>query len=795
MLKNYFKTALKTLWRNKLFFLINIFGLSLGLACCMLILLYTGDEVSFDRFHKKADQIFRIVQATTNPDGSVQKDGSTGMMQGPNFKNTVPEIEDFVRVQSGNLTLRHKGEVFDQENLFVDDNFFSIFSFPFLSGNPLTALASPRSVILSEEIAEKYFGTTNAVGKVLEIKKDKQFEPFIVSGVIKKSPQNSSIKIKILLPLKSGFTDIADNYWTNSYLNTFLRLKPGSDIHAIERKCNIIFNQLAAGELKLMSDKYGMKGKIRYVLQPLADMHLSTEYRADNGLTDGSNPMYSYILSGIAIFILLIACINFINLTVARSVKRAKEIGIRKVVGGQRRQLIGQFLGESYFISCIAFLFAILLVEILLPSFNTLSNKALSFTYLLNYKLVAFYLGLFLVTGFLAGFYPALVLSGFDPVQTLYGRQRFTGKNYLSKGLVILQFTLATFMIIATITIYSQFDYLLHYELGYNDKNLAVVNVGSIHREQLDLFKNELAKNPSIKMVTSDQGGNWGSIARVNNGQQIEFNIKHIDEDYLPLFELSLVKGRNFSKALVSDSAQSVLVNEAFASEAGWKSAIGQTVDFFYRDRKFKVIGLVKDYHYQPLTQKIRPELFNMEKDYPYGEVFIKLKAGSVSAALDHIQQSFKSMFPFQPYRYEFKDAENAQQYESEAKWKQIISLAAVLTILISCIGLFGLASLSALRRTKEIGIRKVLGAPVALIVKNLSNDFLKLVILSALIASPLAWWALQQWLDNYPYHIAMKAWIFVLATLVIVAIAMITVGYQSIKAAVANPVKSLRAQ
>ncbi|HMH33854.1 MAG TPA: ABC transporter permease [Puia sp.] len=794
MLKNYFKTAWKNIFRNKVFAIINIGGLSVGIGCCMLILLYTADELSFDRFHKKADHIYRIVSMFTNSDGSIRRSGKTGMMPGPNFKEAIPEMEAYVRIQSGGLTVRHDGQVFEQENLFVDDNFFSVFTFPFTAGDPHSALVNSHSVVLCEEIAEKLFGKKNAIGQVLELKTRENFEPFIVSGVTKKSPQNSSIKIKMMVPLKSVMKTWNNKSWEHNFLNTFVILKAGANVKAVEDKCNFIYNTLDAEELK-MNAETGRHTKTQYKLQPLPEMHLSTEFTPGQGLNQPGNPLNSYILSGIALFILLIACINFINLTVARSLKRAKEIGIRKVVGAQRWQLIVQFLGESYILSFIAFLLAFALVQILLPFFNSVVNKALSFDYLLDYKLVAVYISLFLITGLLAGFYPALVLSGFDPVQTLYGRQRFTGKNYLSKGLVILQFTLATFLTIATITINSQFNYLTHYNLGYNDKNVVKVYPGKIPKDKIDLLRNELGLDPSIKLVTADQADSWSMMAHVNNEQGIEFVIKHIDENYVPLFEIPIVSGRNFSQAHPSDSALFVLVNESFVREAGWKDPIGQTVDFFSLKRKYTVIGIVRDHHFQSLRQKIRPELFTMDPSYPFDNVYIKLRTGNTALAMNHIGKSFRILFPTQPYQYHFQDTENAAQYESESKTKQIINFSAILTIFISCIGLLGLATLSAERRTKEIGIRKVLGASVSTIVQKLSMDFLKLVILAALIASPMAWWALNKWMEDYPYHIPIGGWIFGFATVLIVLIALLTVGFQTFKAAVSNPVKSLRAE
>jgi putative ABC transport system permease protein len=505
--------------------------------------------------------------------------------------------------------------------------------------------------------------------------------------------------------------------------------------------------------------------------------------------------MYSYILSGIALFILAIACINFVNLTVARSLKRAKEIGIRKVVGGQRKQLIMQFLGESFILSFIAFVLAIALVELTLPFFNTLANKALAFSYLLSFKLVAGYIGIFLLTGLLAGFYPALVLSSFNPVQSLYNRNQYAGKNYLSKGLVILQFTLATFLIISTITIYSQFTYLMHFDLGYNDKNVVSINAFGVDKTKMAVFKSELLKDPAITAVTADQGGRWGTMAHINGGQQMMFDMKHVDEDYLPLFQVPIVKGRNFSKAITSDSTNSILVNEEFVKQAGWKKPIGQVVDFFYEKKKYNVVGVVKDYHFLSLTEKMSPILYTMKNDMEWGNAFVRINNKNKSEALNRIQKEFRSEFPFIPYQYKFKEAEVAEQYDKEAKWKQIVTFGAILTIFISCIGLFGLATLSAERRKKEIGIRKVLGASVEGIVRKLSTDFAVLVVISAVISAPAAWWAMHRWLENYPYRININAWIFLLAAVFVLLIALVTVSFQTIKAAIANPVNSLRSE
>jgi putative ABC transport system permease protein len=799
--KNYFKIALRNLARNKIYSFINIAGLSIGLACAMLIILYVKDEVSYDRFHKNVNNIYRIVnQSVEKNGGKGRKDPNSGYLQGPRFSQNIPDIKQFVRVQSGNENIKLGTEVKDQELLFVDSSFFDIFSFPLISGNRHTCLKDPSSIVLSEDAAKKQFGTTDAIGKIVMLKDDSVFVPHKVTAVAKKCPQNSSIKFDMLLPIRESKEDASNSEnWFNFFLNTFVVLPPNANIAAIESKMNRFYNQDTKDALTSLRAQFGDEvdnWKTTYLLQPFLDMHMSTELPAQNGLSDASNPMYSYILSGIALFILLIACINFINLTVARSAKRAKEIGIRKVVGGGRKQLIIQFLGESFLLCIIAFALAIGLVELILPVFNELSNKALALSYLFDGKLVAGYIVLFLITSLLAGFYPALVLSGYNPVQTLYSRFNLAGKNYLQKSLVVLQFALASFLIIATFTIYKQFNYLTTEKLGYDDTNIVGVHNNFKSHDEAWLFKNELLKDPDIISVAPRNGGSWGTVAKLNNDSTIQFDYETVDESFLPTLKIPLVKGRNFSPDFPSDSANSILVNETFVKQAGWKNPIGQTINFWYdNNRKYTVVGVVKDYHFQPLNQKIGPQVFTMKKNNNYGMVYIKIKPNTAAASLKYIQKTFRQLFPLSPYSYAFLNDHNIKNYDAEAKWKQIMLFGAILTIFISCIGLFGLSVLSAEKRTKEIGIRKVLGASVQKVVTILSKDFLKLVCISLIISIPLAWLAANKWLENYPYRISLSWWLFASGGVLVILIALITVSFQAIKAAVANPVKSLRTE
>lgn len=795
MFRNYFKTAWRNLVRNKIFSFINIAGLSIGLACCMLIILYNKDEVSYDRFQKNAPDIYRLAVDELSPEGESFKYGITGMVHGPTFKRLIPEIEDFVRVQGTELNIKKGTDILVQDALKVDSSFFTIFtSFEFVEGNATAALKDPHSVVLSEEVAEKYFGHASALGKTVSIDYDGEFQHFTVSAVTKKSPQNSSIKINLLLP--NHIDKEQDNGYINFFLNTFFLLNKNSDIKKLEAKINAVFATEAKDQLKQMKEEFGFNNKLSFSLQPYLSIHLSKDYPAANGLADASIPTYAYILTGIAIFILLIACINFVNLTVARSLKRSKEIGIRKVIGGERSLLIAQFLGESLLLSFIAFAFALVLVWLALPLFNSLSNKALSFVYLMDAKLILFYIGLFLLTGFMAGFYPAIVMSGFHPVDTLYSRLKMTRGAYLQKGLVVLQFSLAIFMMVATIVLYTQFNFLTKQDLGYDDKNLVTLDAGRMDISKATTFSQELLKNPNIASAAPRNGGNWFTVLKVNTDQQMTVDMEIINESFIPTLDLKITKGRNFSAAFASDSSNSVLINEAFVKAANWKEPIGQTVDFFTHNHKYQVVGVVKDYHFSSLKDSIQPQLFTCDPAMGgFGSMFVKLKATNVPHALSYIEKTYKTMFPTTPYLYTFKAESNEKQYESESRWKQMISFSALITIFISCIGLFGLATLAAERRTKEIGIRKVMGASVQTIVSMLSINFIQLVLLSCVIAFPTVWWAANKFLQNYAYRIEIGWWMFALAMMLTVLVAFITISYQSIKVAISNPVKSLRTE
>ena len=793
MLRNYIKIALRNIIRNKAFSFINIIGLSIGLACCMLIFLFTKDELSFDQFHEKKENIYQLTCKIIEKNGKANNYGIASMIQGPSFKQEIPEIEACVRVNQRDYIVKKGNETFYEYASWVDDNFFSVFSFPLIKGNPKTVLKELNSAVITEEIAEKYFGKTDPIGKTLELEINDKFEIFVVTGLAKNSPQNSSIKFKILLPFKYDEAKNFDDHWLSLTYPTYFVLNPKANLKAVVVKMANVYASKAGKEI-VEERKHGFDSTFIYGIQPFTTMHLNTEIA---NVEQASNPIYSYILSGIALFILMIACINFINLTVAQSIRRGKEIGIRKVVGGQRKQLIMQFLGESFVVCLIAFSLAILMAELALPFFNEMANKRLEMNYLFDYKLVTGYVVLFILTVFAAGFYPALVLSSFDPLKILYNRFRFTGKNYLSKGLVVLQFSLGTFMIIITFFIYKQLNFLTHKDLGYNDKDLMVLSVGQDNNFKiLEIFEQELSKVSGISQVAPRQNGFWGTNAKAN-GNDISVDFEHIDENYLPTLQIPLMAGRNFSKDFPSDSTNSVLVNEAFVKEAGWKdSGVGKTVDFFNgRDTKLQIVGVVKNYHYGSLREKISPQIFTAQPDRPYGRFLMRMDTQNKPKTIKAIEKIYRKLSPYRPFKYDFMDDLNHQNYESESRWKQIIMLGAILTIFISFIGLFGLTMLSIKQRTKEIGVRKVLGASVFQISSLLSKNYVGLVLIAFVFAIPLAWFTTNKWLQNFAYRIDISWQIFALAILVITIIALLTVSYQAVRAALANPVESLRTE
>ncbi len=790
MLKNYLLVTCRNLWRNKTLSLINISGLAIGLAVCMLIFLFTKDEISYDRFHEKKNELYQLTCKIISKERSTTTYGIGGIPQGPEFKASIPEIKEFVRVSDNQVTVKNGADVFEETAVTVDTNFFSVFSFPLLVGNPATVLSGPNAMVLTEETALKYFGTANAVGKILEVDVDNKMEPFVVTGIAKSSPENSSIKFKMLMSFTGRFKQEFDGWFMLSF-PTFFTLRPNADIAAVEKKMEAVYQAKA----KVAEErKNGLEDTFVWGIQPFLSMHLNTHIENSPGRSD---PLYSYVLMAIAAFILLIACINFVNLMVAQSLHRRKEIGIRKVVGGARKQLIQQFLGESFVVCLAAFVVALAIAQLALPVFNTMANKQLRLSYLADTPLILSFALLFVITVLASGFYPALVLSKFDPVQTLYNRHRFTAKNYLSKGLIIIQFAVATFLITGTLFIYCQFEFFMHKDLGYNPDNLLIVSTGKGRDKQLmEVFRNEFSKIPGVTVVAPRMQGDWVTTSQANH-KDIDVKYEHVDKNYFAALQVPLLSGRGFSDDFPADSTNSVIVNESFAKAAGWAgSPIGKTVDFLNgRSRKLFVVGMIRDYHFESLNRKIMPQLFSVEPSLPFGRFLLRIEPGKTAGVLKSAEAICHRLRPYYPFTYSFAAEDNLKAYEPVERWKSIITFAAVFAIFISCTGLFGLTMLSVQKRVKEIGIRKVLGAGVLQVSATISENFILLVLLAFLVAVPVAWYAVRAWLESFAYHIEMSWYVFAGALLLITLLALLTIAINTVKAALSNPVKNLRTE
>ena len=791
MTASYFIIAIRFLAKNKAFSFINIVGLSLGLACAMLMVLYAKDELSFDKFHKDLGSRFLITIDVQNPDGSsFDKMGASSMLHGPRFKDNVPEVESFVRLRNIFKDVKLGDEVNSQQILEADSNFFSFFTFPLIAGNAETALQDTRNIVISEDMAMRHFGVADALNNIILVETDGKFIPYTVTGISKRCPQNSSIRFEAVLPIETG----NESNWVNVSMTTFVKLIEGSEPKNVASKMQKVFEAESRETMEEIR-RYGFDQFFFHQLLSLADFHLNQQYKADPGIKS-SNPIYSKILSGIALFILVIACINFINLTIARSAKRAREIGIRKVVGGSRKQLIRQFLGESFLICFISFASATVIVRTLLPMFNDLLNKELSFAYLFDGTLIAIYGSILLLTGFLAGFYPAVVLSGYSAVQTLYSKFTLPRENNLQKSLIIFQFALATFMVISTATVYLQFEYLVTKDLGYDPEDVVMVSKRNLSPRESRIFREQLSAEPSI--ISTSVQRRWSENGKINGDSIMNFTYESVDENFIDLLEIQLVKGRNFSSLNPSDSANAAIVNVAFVKQAGWTDPLGQEVRMM-DGRNARVIGVIKDYHYESLKKSIEPQLLSLafasHSPHDYQQQLIKIRPGSESATIPFIEKTFKNLFPMNPYRYEFYDDANLFNYEAESKWKKVILLSALLTIFIAGIGLFGLSILTAESRYKEIGVRKVLGATSTNIVLMLYRGNLGLIGVALLIAIPAAYYATDAWLQTYPFRVSPGLQIYVGAGLFVMLIATATISYKSIKTALSNPVDSLRTE
>ncbi len=805
MIKNYIITAFRSLSRNKVLSFVNIAGLSIGLACTMLIMLFVNDEFSYDKFQVKGKQLFRLVNVYTDSSGNKYPRGITGVPQGPDFAADIPGIENYCRLNGWDMTTKAGNTALQAKVLFTDPSFFKLFSFPVISGASNNLLESRNSVVLSDKQAVKSFGTTNVTGKTVEIQVDDKLEPFLITGVVKSAPINSTIQFDMLIPFERSLPTDAKgrnsemNDWNSTFLNTFFLLRSAADAPRVQHKFERSFYKYNGENWAKFKKHYGKNVSQTYLLQPFLQMHLTKVYNVSNGLSDSSDISSSYILVALGVLILLIACINFINIMLARSVKRNKEIGIRKVSGSSKPQLVLQFLSESALITALAFVPAIIMVQLFLPEFSQLADKHFDISYLFQLKIVLLFAGLWLLVSLLAGFYPSFVASGFNPVQTLYGRFKLSGKNTLGKSLVVLQFVIALVLIISTIVFQHQFNFMTHSDQGYATQNIVRVDLPWGKKAEMNQIKNELAKRPFIQMLGAKAGDYNKTVLTVNKKETDWTYFEYIDDHYLQLLNIPLVKGRYLSYSNPSDTISNCLVNESFVKtymDAG-HSPVGQIIGGPAMDKRrpMQIVGVVKDYHSNTFKKKIEPMYFALDRNGETLHLFVKYQTGKAAQTIAAIQSSVKAALPYDVVSYNFLDDWNRKLYADEEQWKMITTYAAFIAILISSLGLFALTTLAAEQRVKEIGIRKVLGATVSNITGLLSASFLKLVLIAFAIAVPISWYLMNKWLQAFAYRVTLNWWIFLLSAAATLLLAFITISYHTIRAAIANPVESLRSE
>ena len=801
MIKNYFKIALRNLWKNKAFSAINILGLAIGMAACIVIMLFVFYEKSFDRMHVK--NIYRLDEVQKF-EGMVQPQNVALSMypMGPTLTEDFPEIKNFTRVRQAkklDLTYGNK-RIYFPTILYVDSTFLQLFEFKVVKGDKKTILEKPNSIALTEKSAKKLFGNEDPIGKTIT-KYVGDTINFTVTGIMKDAPENSHLQFDGL----ASFSTIAGpdnmNNWGGNWLVTYLELQQGTDIASLEKK-------FPAYLKKYMANGEGWKF-YELFLQPLNKVHdSSADITHDYINYKKFDKRYTYIFSVIAIVILIIACINFMNLSTARSAERAKEVGIRKTIGAGRYQLAGQFLGESVLLSVIAFIIAIIIVKLSLPAITNLSQRQLELP-LTNWLLLLAILLCTIIVGVFAGLYPAAYLSSFKPIRVLKGSvQTGKSKSTLRNALVVGQFTGAILLIIGTVFALRQLRFMQTKDPGFNRDQVMIIPLNRVTSGKYDALKQELLTNTVVNSVTASQqtlGNNLHQAGMIFHGdgpaRELTSSQVVVDPDYLSLYKIPLIAGRNFT-ADPNDNSKAYIINETMAKEllkdnakASYETLIGKHYGFNGMDSAGFIAGVARDFNFNSLHHKIETLSIFCQKDWGYSEVSVRISGGKAQEAIEHISSGWKKVNPDQPFEYSFLDEHFAEMYDADRAVSKVVGILAGLAILISCLGLFGLASYSAERRVKEIGIRKVLGASVQNITAMLSKDFIRLVIISNLIAWPLAWIGVSRWLRDFAYRVPVSWWVFIAAAGIALLIALFTVSFQAIKAAIANPVKSLRTE
>ena len=793
MFRNYFKIAWRHLLKQKQYALINIGGLAVGLTCFLLIFLYVQHELSYDRFYSNADQIYRVYQRQAgNPYMGTEYFAYTTVGLAPALIDEFPEVSQATTFQNHTALLGYAESNYYEEGLQADARFFGVLSYSFRQGNPETALAEANSIVITRSLAEKIFGDQDPVGQSLIYRGG---EAFRVTGVMEDPPTNASIKFSFVVNIQSAnaqyASEMAEDRWNNNAYYTFFTLSPQADPQTLQDKFPALVEKYVKHE-----DTYPFQDS--YWLQPLSALHLETNLNFDIGLK--GNPAYISLFSLIAAVVLLLACVNYVNLAIARSIKRATEVGLRKVVGARRGQLIGQFMGESVLITFLALLVALGLTHFLLPAFGYLLERPIELNLIKNGWLLPSLLALVGVVGVCAGSYPAFLMSSLRPIQALKGSigRRFSGMK-IRQWLMVGQYAVSIGLMISSLVIYRQFQFIENQELGYDKDHIVTVSVLDLDLlNRLDVLKNEWLTNPNVISVTAaaelPTNVTSGTVIRPTdeNGQE-GFNIyrARVSYDYLKVFGIALIAGRDFSPSVASDLGEARIINETAAQALGWtpEEAIGQQYTN-YNDEKKTIIGVVKDFHLHSMHRAIAPLLLELGDSYLF-YIALKVRPENLSETVASVEKSIERYSPY-PFEYQFLDERFDQLYKADRRLGEIFGFFTLLSVLIASLGLFGMAAFTARQRTKEIGIRKVLGASVNTIVRLLSQDFLKLVLVGFAIAIPLAWYAMQRWLADFAYRVELEWWVFVLAGVIAVIIALLTISSQAIQAALSNPVDSL---
>lgn len=807
MIENYFKIAWRNITRQKGYSGINIVGLAIGIAACLLILQYVSFELSYENFQVNKDRIYRVRQDRYD-NGKLSTQWVSGAYAvGNSFKDAIPEIEDYVKVLSRDpvTTAVNNQPLEIKKVFFASTSFFSIFTYPLLSGDKATALKEPFTAALSETSARKIFGNTDVIGKTLELNGRTNYK---ITAVYKDAPVNTQLKPDVLLSYATFVKRNTDSTgrgpetaWTWDGCLTYLLLRKGVDPAVVEKKFLPVVEKFTAEEMKRFNSA------VTYSLQPLTDIHLYSHYMTEPEINGDGKTVY--LLLGIAFFIAIIAWVNYINLATARAINRAKEVGIRKTVGSQRRQLIFQFLSESALLNALALLLAIVIVIIAIPGFNKLSGQQLSFSIFSEPDFWAGLIGLFLVGVFFSGLYPAFVLSGFQPIDVLKGKMSATSKgSLLRKGLVVFQFTASLFLLIGTLAVYQQIQYMRKQSLGINiDQTLVVrqprVLTDSTYGQNMTALKESLNQQSGIKGVTistsipgEEVGWNAGGIKLVGKDEsaQKQYRVIGMDHDYMKQYGIKLIAGRYFSRDFGTDDS-AVIFNKRGFEQLGLdkpEDAIGKRIDFW--GSRYTIVGVSENFHQQSLREAFEPLIFRLIPNVR-GYMSIKTPASNASQTIALVKSNWDRFFPGNTFEYFFLDDHFDQQYKADQRFGQVFGLFTLMAILVACLGLFGLASFTTLQRTKEIGIRKVLGASVSGILKLLYKEFAFLLMIAFVIAIPLAWLTISSWLQGYSFRINIHWSYFFIPFVAIMIVALLTVSFQSIKAAIANPVKSLRTE